>query len=538
MAKIRSFAISLAVMLVLSVCAFLTLDFNAVKATEEVTAPTNVFEMYEGGSIRFNTTDPGMRFKVQMSEDIKNRATAEGATLGFVISLTDYFTGFEDDYINVTPKLDVESLKVPAEMIYLDEDGFYYANAVVGSMLEKNLTYDYSCVAYLLENGEYTYATYSVEKNSRSWQEVASNSFFAQPEFRAQTDYTIFGTEDLPILIDSEGYNSYSALVDLVNGGTSCEGLVFELTQTVEVDKKLGTAFKGTLNMADGVNVYYAFTGEETATDVKMFTVRNSDYDVARNTNVDYVKEGDSSIRLYATPRWPEWYISQDFVDWLNYKEYDYVTFDYYIDQASANTTVGSGGLSSSSSVLINGFTCNSWQHKCYAVSSLTSNHCFYLNKGTEVSLSVYIDNVKFFNESDFSDEEEYNHLSTMFTVKNTSYKVSLNTNADFITEGDMSIVLTAQPQWPAYYYSQALVDYMTENEYTKVSFKVYVDQAGSATTLKSVQGGGGLKTTVDSWYTITKDVSSITVGTTCLQFNKAAAKDMNIYLDDLQFIK
>ncbi len=528
--------ICLIVALVVSICsfAFTTQAF----ATEETQTPvTNVFEMEEGGYIRYNMTDPGVRFRVRMSEDFKNRAVAENATLGFVISLTEYFTGYENDYLNVTPKLDVESLIVPADKIYLDEDGYYYANAVVGTMLEKNLGLQYSCVAYLTE-GENApiYATYSAEVNSRSWQDIASVAFFTREDFRSQNDYASFGTESLPVLVNATGYNSYANLVSLVKAGNSFENVTFKLTETVYEDELLGSAFKGTLTYADGVGAYYDFTGNEESIDLKMFTVKNSDYKVALNSNTDYVKEGDTSIRLYSTPRWPEWYISQAFVDFLNAKEYDYVTFYYYIDAETAGTTVGSGALSSNSSVLINGFTANSWQVKTYSVSALTSNHCIYLNKGKEVSLSVYIDDVKFFKSGEFTGEEEIVDLA-MFSLSGNA-SIAVNYDSAYVKEGDTSLKLSSPSKWPRYTFTQTFIDWLKANGYTTLSFDYYIDAESSTTYVSKLEGVIPDETAYkakNEWISFSISVSSLT-SSKYIQFNRPATGALSIYLDNVQF--
>lgn len=540
--------ICLIVALVVSVCsfAFTTQAF----ATEETLAPTtNVFEMEEGGYIRYNMADPGVRFRVRMSEDIKNRAVAENATLGFVISLTEYFTGHENDYLSVSPKLDVESLIVPADKIYLDEDGYYYANAVVGNMLEQNLALQYSCVAYLTE-GETApiYATYSAEVNSRSWQDIASVAFFKVPEFRSQTDYASFGSEELPVLVNATGYNSYSALVDLVKAGNSFENVTFKLTETVEVTEKLGNDFLGTLTYTDGVGVYYAFTGEETETDVKMFTeliTSKKQYYVSQYTKASeedaFVKEGNTAIKLSSDERWPQWHISQDLIDWLTYKEYDYLTFDMWIDQETSGTTVSaSGGTASGGVKLFSSFSLNTWVHKQVSVSSLTTNHCIYLNKGAVKEVDVYIDNVQFLKSGEFTGNETVVDLA-MFNDA-SSYTKTVNRNSNFIKEGDTSLKLSYYSRWPKWYISQAFIDWLVENEYTTLTFEVWIDQATSGVNLSSTTNLStddgtlmGVKNLVNQWQTVSISVSSLTTKH-CIYLNKDASCDMDIYIDNVQF--
>ena len=280
----------LAVAMALCLGVFIGLNVNDAKAEEPI---QNVFVMEEGVSIRYNATDPGLRFIVKMSEDVKEKAVAEGSKLGFIISLTQYFDGVTDDFINITPKLDVESLVVPAEKIYKDGD-YYYANGVVGSMLEKNLTREYSCVAYIYDGTDYIYADYSAEENSRSWQEIASEAFFDLEDFKDQTDYGIFGSFDLPIIIDNEGYNTYSALVELAQTGFVGNDLVFKLAPEVDSSEALPETFKGVI-IEDGDFITFEKVGDVTN---GLESVRGGDASlVSYEISNEWAKNGTNSLK-------------------------------------------------------------------------------------------------------------------------------------------------------------------------------------------------------------------------------------------------
>lgn len=226
---------------------------NTVSAATE----TNVFEMQEGASIR-TADSAGLRFRVKMSEDVKNKVVDGTAELGFVISLTKYFDQVTDGkYINVDPKIEVSSLVIPAEKIYVgrDEDaGYWWANGVVGNMHEANLVKDYSGVAYLkttttTEGETVTNYQYATSPQSRSVQLVASRAYFGETTSvweKIKTVYPKMGTEEMPILIGGDEWNTYANLVAKVNGGASQEGVYFELTEDIMADEKLGEDFKGT----------------------------------------------------------------------------------------------------------------------------------------------------------------------------------------------------------------------------------------------------------------------------------------------------
>ena len=263
--------------LVATLCSIMAIfSWKTPTNTASATTETNVFEMQEGASIR-TADNAGLRFRVKMSEDVKDKVVDGTAELGFVISLTKYFDQVTDGkYINVDPKIEVSSLVIPAEKIYLgrDEDaGYWWANGVVGNMHEANLVKDYSGVAYLktttTTEGEtvenYQYAT---SPQSRSVQLVASRVYFGETTSvweKVKTVYPKMGTEEMPILIGGDEWNTYANLVAKVNGGASQEGVYFELTEDIMADEKLGEDFKG--NFVD--NGFTVTTYEEIYDNVK-----------------------------------------------------------------------------------------------------------------------------------------------------------------------------------------------------------------------------------------------------------------------------
>ena len=83
-----------------------------VNAEDSSNGNEKVFVMDDVASLRYNADKPGVRFRVKMDDQTKNEATAAGATLGFVISLTNYVQAEKDgagNYVNMPAKLDLTS---------------------------------------------------------------------------------------------------------------------------------------------------------------------------------------------------------------------------------------------------------------------------------------------------------------------------------------------------------------------------------------------------------------------------------------------
>lgn len=227
-----------------------------VNADDSSNGNEKVFVMDDVASLRYNADKPGVRFRVKMDEQTKNEATAAGATLGFVISLTDYVQTEKDgagNYVNMPAKLDLNELIIAPEKIY-EEEGYYYANAVVNT-LEKNFEKKYTAVAYIKTGDSYTYADFSRLGGgiqSRTLQEVASKVYFNEPANHTElfASYTTLGTEQLPILVSESGMNAYENLANI--GDTA--GKIFELTENIVVESKANVTLTGE---------YKAYTADE-----------------------------------------------------------------------------------------------------------------------------------------------------------------------------------------------------------------------------------------------------------------------------------
>ena len=110
------------------------------------------------------------------------------------------------------------------------------------------------------------------------------------------------------------------------------------------------------------------------------------------------------------------------------------------------------------------------------------------------------------------------------------------NFDSTYVTAGKYSMKLSAAPRWPIYYFTQEFIDWLKAEGYESITFELYIDAAGSETTVSAMEGAV-TKFSLDQWFTVTLNVDSLTTSTK-LQFNKPAAKTLNVYLDNLQFNK
>ena len=318
----------------------------------------------------------------------------------------------------------------------------------------------------------------------------------------------------------------YSALSK--GGATTLAGVTLNVqrndgSSTVNV----GTLYIGKISLGYGEKKI-EFTGNETTVDMAMFAL-SGNASIAVNSDSNYIIEGSTSLKLYSPSRWPKYTFTQEFIDWLNENKYGYVSFDLYIDNEGSATDVTQmeGAVTS--------FVTDKWFNVSFQVSSLTASKYLQFNKPSANTLNIYLDNVQFFKLGEFTGDETVADLA-MFSTGNTDYKMSINSDTAFVKEGLTSIKFSAVPRWPQYFFSQTFIDWLKANEYVTLTFDVYIDQAGSSTTLDNVEGGI-LKKVVDEWYSVTINVSSLTTSSK-LQINKAGASTLNFYIDNVQFVK
>ncbi len=348
--------------------------------------------------------------------------------------------------------------------------------------------------------------------------------------------YQYFYTEDAGKWV--QAWVPYSALVR--NGATTLSGITFNLSRndgTTTVN--LGTVYIGKITLGyeeKPIN----FTGEETSEDLKMFTPTNSLYTVAVNTDTNYIVEGETSFKFSATQRWPEWKFSQAFIDWLNEKGYDYISFKVYIDEENSSTVLNTNSSSWAIKGLI-GANCarNTWVTVTANVTSLTTSTVVWgLNKNAEAQMYVYIDDVNFYKTGEFTGNETVVDLA-MFSLSGNA-QIGINYDTNYVKEGDTSLKLSSPSQWPKYTFTQTFIDWLKANDYDTLSFDYYIDNESSSTSVTKLEGvisNTEANKVGNTWISFSISVSSLTTSS-FIQFNRPATGNLSVYIDNVQFIK
>ena len=276
-----------------SVAGIFVVNGNAAKvnADETQTTQTSVFEMEEKASVRL-AVPYGIRFRVKMSEDIKARIDAEGATFGFLIFPHAYLGNITADYKTaLKASVDISGDK---EKIY-EEGGYYWANGVLADIKEENLSLDFTSVCYIKEGETYTYAALS-QTFKRNVTSVASTAFIKEKEQRSAltSAYAKLGTSAMPVRITS--VEDLSVISDEVSNETAPEtfsGVNFKLTCNVTIPENfiaIGKNFAGVID-ADNHTITRDLTTSLIADATKII---NAD----ENVTVDNSKIKLTSIKL------------------------------------------------------------------------------------------------------------------------------------------------------------------------------------------------------------------------------------------------
>lgn len=121
-------------------------------------------------------------------------------------------------------------------------------------------------------------------------------------------------------------------------------------------------------------------------------------------------------------------------------------------------------------------------------------------------------------------------------------YKTLLNTTATYVKEGENSLELKAQPKWPKYYFTEAFVAWLEENEYTSITLDLYIASTSSNSVVK-MEGLYYTSTpTNGEWFTVTLTTSALrtamNAGNAYLQFNKSVDTTLSVYVDNMTFVK
>lgn len=201
---------------------FLGTNFKVARAADE-TADTT-FEMVGGTSLRLEGGG-GIRFRVKMGNGIKSKLKEDATTLNFLIAPRAAFNaafGTKDgktyyyNYDALVAKADesTNGSRVAATMqadkrkLY-DENGYTYSNLVITKVKEANRTLDMCVLAYYTEGGTNTYAKFDIERVRGNLYDVTNqaaltNKEYAEKIFANTEDYAWYGTEDYPVVVDTQ----------------------------------------------------------------------------------------------------------------------------------------------------------------------------------------------------------------------------------------------------------------------------------------------------------------------------------------------
>ena len=291
-------------------------------------------------------------------------------------------------------------------------------------------------------------------------------------------------------------------------------------------------------------------------------------YDFANSSDVDGIvhangvkgtiveKDGSSVFKFAASGAWHKMHLSTDVDAKFTASDVDYIYMDVYFD-----VTLLDGESIRFSYYFLSGgsyaerfydgyIKAKEWTTVKIPVMEGTEklsdiNFLFPIKKtagwegvGTTAGEALYIREIGVISNEEsfvnFTGSESNADLGVFYT-SNQDYRVALNTNPAFVKDGTSSIKLTAAPRWPGFYFTDAFKAWLTLNEYTKISFDIYIDSANAATTVTQIEGCVySSAPVVDQWFSVTVTVSELTY----LQFNKPAANSLDVYIDNIQFIK
>ena len=192
--------------------------YNTYEAKAESTAS---FEMDYGASIR-GTEPTGIRFKTKMNDAYYNEIKSGSASMYVMLIPYSYYEEYKASgttdaaYTWLTNKYGtsgIVNLAIPADKIYKETDGYYYANAVISNVLFNNYHLQFVGAAYLKRGSVYEdVANITKEDNARSIFEVACQA--AEDE----EDYAKFANF-LNLTIEKGLYRAYGVRYDKVTTG-------------------------------------------------------------------------------------------------------------------------------------------------------------------------------------------------------------------------------------------------------------------------------------------------------------------------------
>ena len=251
---------------------------STAKAADESGTPAATFEMTTGASLRLSGKVDGIRFRVRMDETLAGKVKSGEIALKFVISTKYSFDNAAGDYAGIAKKLEIA---VDKNKVYLgsadrpDEDGYYFANAVMTDLKETSRKIDFVAVAYYTDAaGKPVYATIPAD-NQRSMYGVINTLVTEKGETYAQeilsaAVYNWYGTGAYPITLKTQA--QCDGLSAAVTSGASLSG------RNVIADSAL-TLPANLTAIVKSVTEYEAPSGQEIVlSDASDYTVNLGDY--------------------------------------------------------------------------------------------------------------------------------------------------------------------------------------------------------------------------------------------------------------------
>ncbi len=207
--------------------AFIGVNVTVAHAEDSQTG-TTVFTMVDGVQLRL-TEGGGIRFRVKMSTDVKNKISdSENVTLNFVIAPRVAFDAVNGDYAKlVTAAANTDGKAVARvmqadETKFYEEDGFYYSSIVISNVKEANRTLDMCAVAYINDNGANDFAGFNIATVRGNLYDVTNQAVLYSKEYAGKifantADYGWYGNGAYPIFVNTQAQSD--SLTESVSGG-------------------------------------------------------------------------------------------------------------------------------------------------------------------------------------------------------------------------------------------------------------------------------------------------------------------------------
>ena len=154
-------------------------DFAVPAGANELVPMLLTLEMVKGAQVRLDAPT-GIRFSALLGGDYLNSLKGDkDATFGIIIARTEDVEAI--DQFTVADLVDGEYiyLDIPAEILRSggEAEGYYDFVCAWGGIDPSNYARDFSAIAYVKVDGEYTYSAYDPEDNSRSIAYVAQKAY-------------------------------------------------------------------------------------------------------------------------------------------------------------------------------------------------------------------------------------------------------------------------------------------------------------------------------------------------------------------------